>query len=63
MGSVVRWGLTEKKGFICVWRLAAEGTAECAASPGLCFQEWLHVDVRACVCIQVTWSSLCMNQD
>ncbi|KAK2886499.1 hypothetical protein Q8A73_020445 [Channa argus] len=25
MGSAVRWGLTEKKGFICVWRLAAEG--------------------------------------
>lgn len=37
MGSAVRWGLTEKKGFICVWSLAAEGSAECTDSPGLCF--------------------------
>lgn len=39
-GSVMRWGLTEKRGFICVWRfffLAAEGASECTASPGLCF--------------------------
>lgn len=51
MGSAVRWGLTEKKGFICVWSLAAKGIAECIASPRLCF-------VNGClfvyVCIQVS---------
>lgn len=46
--------------YLCFWRLAAEGTAECAASLGLCFQEWLHVNVRArsCVCVCVYTSNI-----
>ena len=48
MGSAVRWGLTEKKGFICVWSLAAEGSAECAAAPGLCF---INGCMFVCVCV------------
>lgn len=61
MGLAVGWGLTEKKDFICVWSLAAEGAAECTASPGLCF-------VNGCLFVSYVYTStidaesvLCMN--
>ncbi|GLD75205.1 brother of CDO isoform X1 [Lates japonicus] len=50
MGLAVGWGLTEKKGFICVWSLAAEGAAECTASPGLCF-------VNGCLFVSYVYTS------
>lgn len=43
LSSAVRWGLTEKRLYLCLELLTGEGAAECYTSPGLCFK-------NGCVC-------------
>lgn len=62
LSSAVRWGLTEKRLYLCLELLTAEGAAECYASPGLCFEnDCVYTSDRAaCVCVNQGWLSICV---